>query len=90
MADSFDILVIGGGTGGYPAAIRAAQLGMTVACIERRETLGGTCLNVGCIPSKALLHSTELFAEVRQGMEEHGIGIAGVALNLAQLPALIL
>lgn len=87
MADSFDILVIGGGTGGYPAAIRAAQLGMTVACIERRETLGGTCLNVGCIPSKALLHSTELFAEVQQGMEEHGIGIGGVALNLAQLIA---
>lgn len=85
MTDLYDILVIGGGTGGYPAAIRAAQLGMTVACIERRETLGGTCLNVGCIPSKALLHSTELFADVQQGMEEHGIGIGGVALNLPQL-----
>lgn len=85
MTDLYDILVIGGGTGGYPAAIRAAQLGMTVACIERREALGGTCLNVGCIPSKALLHSTELFADVQQGMEEHGIGIGGVALNLPQL-----
>lgn len=87
MADEFDVLVIGGGTAGYPAAIRAAQLGFSVACIERRETLGGTCLNVGCIPSKALLHSTELYAEVREGLEEHGIGIAGVALNLAQLIA---
>lgn len=87
MADAFDVLVIGGGTGGYPAAIRAAQLGFTVACVERRSTLGGTCLNVGCIPSKALLHSTELFAEVSEGLDEHGIGIGGVALNLAQLLA---
>ena len=87
VADNFDVIVIGGGTGGYPAAIRAAQLGMRVACIERRATLGGTCLNVGCIPSKALLHSTELYAEVSQGLEEHGIGIGGVALNLAQLIA---
>lgn len=60
---------------------------MTVACIERRSTLGGTCLNVGCIPSKALLHSTELYAEVSEGLEEHGIGIGGVALNLCQLIA---
>lgn len=85
MSDSFDLIVIGGGTAGYPAAIRASQLGMSVACIERRPTLGGTCLNVGCIPSKALLHSTELFADVSQGLEEHGIGIGGVALNLCQL-----
>lgn len=87
MTDNFDVLVVGGGTGGYPAAIRAAQLGMSVACIEKRATLGGTCLNVGCIPSKALLHSTELFAEVSEGLEQHGIGIGGVALNLAQLIA---
>ena len=87
MADNFDVIVIGGGTGGYPAAIRAAQLGMSVACVERRPTLGGTCLNVGCIPSKALLHSTELYAEVSEGLEEHGIGIGGVALNLCQLIA---
>ncbi len=85
MSDNFDIVVIGGGTAGYPAAIRAAQLGMSVACIDRRPTLGGTCLNVGCIPSKALLHSTELFAEVSHGLEAHGIGIGGVALNLNQL-----
>ena len=87
MSDAYDVIVIGGGTGGYPAAIRAAQLGMKVACVERRETLGGTCLNVGCIPSKALLHSTELYAEVSGGLEEHGIGIGGVALNLGQLLA---
>jgi dihydrolipoamide dehydrogenase len=85
MPDTYDLLVIGGGTAGYPAAIRASQLGMSVACIERRPTLGGTCLNVGCIPSKAILHSTELFAEVSEGLEEHGIGIGGVALNLCQL-----
>src|SRR3546814_1377626 len=71
MSDSYDLLVIGGGTAGYPAAIRASQLGMRVACIERQPTLGGTCLNVGCIPSKALLHSTELFAEVSKRSEEH-------------------
>lgn len=87
MSEEFDVLVVGGGTGGYPAAIRAAQLGFKVACIERRETLGGTCLNVGCIPSKALLHSTELYSEVSEGLEEHGIGIGGVALNLCQLLA---
>lgn len=87
MSDEYDVLVIGGGTGGYPAAIRAAQLGFRVACIERRPTLGGTCLNVGCIPSKALLHSTELYSEVSQGLEEHGIGVGGVALNLCQLLA---
>ena len=62
MAD-FDLIVIGAGPGGYVAAIRAAQLGMKVACIEKEETLGGTCLNIGCIPSKALLHSSEKFLE---------------------------
>jgi dihydrolipoamide dehydrogenase len=87
VSDTYDLIVIGGGTGGYPAAIRAAQLGMKVACVDRRETLGGTCLNVGCIPSKALLHSTEIYREVSSGLEEHGIGIAGVSLNLAQLLA---
>ena len=74
MADTeFDLVVIGAGPGGYVASIRAAQLGMSVACIDSRETLGGTCLNVGCIPSKALLHSSELFAEARDGFKEHGI-----------------
>src|ERR1700759_220017 len=68
----FDIVVIGGGPGGYVAAIRAAQLGLKVACVEKRGTLGGTCLNVGCIPSKALLHSSELFEEASHGAK-HGI-----------------
>jgi dihydrolipoamide dehydrogenase len=64
MADTdFDVIVIGSGPGGYVAAIRAAQLGLKTACVESRETLGGTCLNVGCIPSKALLHASELFEE---------------------------
>ena len=67
MADyDFDVLVIGAGPGGYVAAIRAAQLGLKTACAESRETLGGTCLNVGCIPSKALLHASELFDEAAQ------------------------
>ena len=63
MAD-FDLIVIGAGPGGYVAAIRAAQLGMKVACVEKGQTLGGTCLNIGCIPSKALLNSSEKFAEI--------------------------
>ncbi|USI73603.1 dihydrolipoyl dehydrogenase [Sphingomonas morindae] len=68
MADyDFDVLVIGAGPGGYVAAIRAAQLGLKTACAESRETLGGTCLNVGCIPSKALLHASELFEEAASG-----------------------
>ena len=62
MSDRFDIVVIGAGPGGYVAAIRAAQLGMKVVCIDKRAALGGTCLNIGCIPSKALLDSTELYA----------------------------
>src|SRR5476649_1023419 len=73
MADTgYDLVVIGGGPGGYVAAIRAAQLGMKVACVEKRGALGGTCLNVGCIPSKALLHSSELFEEATHGAK-HGI-----------------
>ena len=68
----FDVVIIGCGPGGYVAAIRAAQLGMNVACVEKRDTLGGTCLNVGCIPSKALLHSSHLFEEASHGAE-HGI-----------------
>jgi dihydrolipoamide dehydrogenase len=80
--DIYDVAVIGGGPGGYVAAIRAAQLGMKVACIEKRDTLGGTCLNVGCIPSKALLHSSELFAEARNGMNAFGIRLGTVDLDL--------
>ena len=62
----FDLIVIGSGPGGYVAAIRAAQLGMKVACVEKEKTLGGTCLNIGCIPSKALLNSTEKFSEIEK------------------------
>jgi dihydrolipoamide dehydrogenase len=73
MTQSFDLVVIGGGPGGYVAAIRAAQLGMNVACVEMRGTLGGTCLNVGCIPSKALLDSSEKYSEAKDHFADHGI-----------------
>src|SRR4029453_4889722 len=84
MADfDFDVLVIGSGPGGYVAAIRAAQLGLKTACAESRETLGGTCLNVGCIPSKALLHASELFEEAAHGtMSKWGVKATGVELDL--------
>src|SRR3954447_19233981 len=73
MAETFDVVVIGAGPGGYVAAIRAAQLGMRTACVEARATLGGTCLNIGCIPSKALLQSSEKFVEARHTLAEHGV-----------------
>src|SRR4051795_7464542 len=79
----FDVLVIGSGPGGYVAAIRAAQLGLKTACAESRETLGGTCLNVGCIPSKALLHASELFEEAAHGtLAKWGIKTSGVEVDL--------
>jgi dihydrolipoamide dehydrogenase len=81
----YDLVVIGGGPGGYVAAIRAAQLGMKVACVEKRGKLGGTCLNVGCIPSKALLHSSELFEEAKHGAK-HGI-IGDIKLDLKAMMA---
>ncbi len=81
----FDVIVLGAGPGGYVAAIRAAQLGLKVACVERRATLGGTCLNVGCIPSKALLQSSENFIEAREHFAEHGVMIDHVGLDLAQM-----
>jgi dihydrolipoamide dehydrogenase len=80
--EQFDVVVIGSGPGGSVAAIKAAQLGLKTACVEKRETLGGTCLNIGCIPSKALLHSSELFAEARNGMNAHGIKLGSVELDL--------
>ncbi|MEE2981148.1 MAG: dihydrolipoyl dehydrogenase [Pseudomonadota bacterium] len=83
--DSFDIVVIGGGPGGYVAAIRAAQLGLSVACVERRGTLGGTCLTVGCIPSKALLHDSELFELASHDLAAHGVKVSGVKLDLAEM-----
>jgi dihydrolipoamide dehydrogenase len=85
MADGydFDVLVIGSGPGGYVAAIRAAQLGLKTACAESRDTLGGTCLNVGCIPSKALLHASELFEEARDGtLSKWGIKTGNVEVDL--------
>jgi len=85
MADTFDLVVIGGGPGGYVAAIRAAQLGMKVACVEREEALGGTCLRVGCIPSKALLESSFRYEEARSGLAAHGVLVEGVSLDLAAL-----
>ncbi len=87
MADtlSFDLIVIGAGPGGYIAALRAAQLGLSVACIEKEASPGGTCLNVGCIPSKALLHSSELFEEARSGLAEHGIRANEISLDLGTM-----
>ena len=84
MAD-FDLIVIGAGPGGYVAAIRGAQLGMKVACVEKEKTLGGTCLNIGCIPSKALLNSSEKFIEISNHADEHGISIGKVDLDLSKL-----
>lgn len=82
---SFDVAIIGGGPGGYVAAIRAAQLGMKVAVIDERPRLGGTCLNVGCIPSKTLLYSTELFATVRDEGAEHGILVNSIKVDFPQM-----
>jgi len=85
MADQFDLTVIGSGPGGYVCAIRAAQLGMKVAVVEKWPTFGGTCLNIGCIPSKALLHATELFEEAGHNFAHLGIDIPAPQLNLAQM-----
>ncbi|GEQ98932.1 dihydrolipoyl dehydrogenase [Iodidimonas gelatinilytica] len=86
MADDFDLVILGAGPGGYVAAIRAAQLGLKTACVEKRGTLGGTCLNVGCIPSKALLHASELYAETSSGhMDQWGVGVGKVTLDLDKM-----
>jgi dihydrolipoamide dehydrogenase len=87
MSDSFDVIVIGSGPGGYVCAIRAAQLGMKVACVEKRATLGGTCLNIGCIPSKALLQSSENFHAAQHSLADHGVIVEGVKLDLARMQA---
>jgi dihydrolipoamide dehydrogenase len=84
-SQSFDLIVIGAGPGGYVCAFRAAQLGLKVALIDKRPALGGTCLNVGCIPSKALLHSSEQFAFAKHHAAAHGIKLDGVSLDLAAL-----
>ena len=81
----YDVVVIGSGPGGYVAAIRAAQLGLKTAIIEKYNTLGGTCLNVGCIPSKALLDSSEHFHKLKNEFADHGISAAKVTLDMAQM-----
>ncbi len=85
MADTFDLIVIGGGPAGYHAAIRGAQLGLKTACVEKSPALGGTCLNVGCIPSKALLESSENYEKAQHHFQEHGIDVSGVSLNLQKM-----
>ena len=84
---SYDVVVIGAGPGGYVAAIKAAQLGLKTAIVEKRDTLGGTCLNVGCIPSKALLYASEIFAEAQHGFEALGVSVSKPKLDLAGMMA---
>ncbi|MGA8755769.1 MAG: dihydrolipoyl dehydrogenase [Stellaceae bacterium] len=87
MPDRYDVVIIGGGPGGYVAAIRAAQLGLRAACVDRRDSLGGTCLNIGCIPSKALLQSSEKYSEARNALAEHGITVGELTLDLSRMMA---
>lgn len=87
MAERYDLVVIGAGPGGYVAAIRAAQLGLKVACIEKRPALGGTCLNIGCIPSKALLDSSELYHLAAHRFSKHGIGVGALSLDVPAMLA---
>src|ERR1700730_2400547 len=82
---SFDVIVIGSGPGGYVCAIRAAQLGLKVACVEKTPTLGGTCLNVGCIPSKALLQSSENYIKILKESSVHGIECKELTINFPQM-----
>src|SRR5690625_4794034 len=82
MMANHDVLIIGGGPGGYTAAIRAAQLGMNAACVDAESALGGTCLRVGCIPSKTFLHSTALYAQARDEFSGHGIQVSDVSFDL--------
>ena len=87
MSETFDVIVIGGGPGGYVCAIRAAQLGLKAACIESRGALGGTCTNVGCIPSKALLQSSHLYDESQHAFAAHGIKVGNVEIDLPTMMA---
>ena len=82
---SYDLVIIGGGPGGYNCAIRAGQLGLKTAIVESRGKLGGTCLNVGCIPSKALLHASEYFEAASKTFPSMGIKVSGVSLDLPQM-----
>src|SRR4249920_3630582 len=85
MAEPYDLIVIGTGPGGYVCAIRAAQLGLKTAVVEKDATFGGTCLNVGCIPSKALLHASELYEEAGHTFAKMGIGVGKPKLDLAAM-----
>mmetsp|Transcript_5683 Transcript_5683/g.16778 ORF Transcript_5683/g.16778 Transcript_5683/m.16778 type:complete len:494 (+) Transcript_5683:95-1576(+) len=85
--EQYDVVIVGGGPGGYVAAIKASQLGLKTACVESRGTLGGTCLNVGCIPSKALLHSSHLYEEATSHMKDHGVICGDVSVDLTQMMA---
>ena len=85
MSNNFDLIVIGAGPGGYVCAIRAAQLGLKTACIESRKTLGGTCLNVGCIPSKSLLNASELYHKAQKDFNKLGIEAENIKLNLSKM-----
>src|SRR5437016_669175 len=85
MASNYDLIVIGSGPGGYVCAIRAAQLGMTVAVVEKEKTFGGTCLNIGCIPSKALLHASELYEDAGHTFGRMGIKVGAPKLDLAAM-----
>src|SRR4026209_1361261 len=82
MSKQFDVIVIGGGPGGYVAAIRAAQLGFNTVCIDQEAALGGTCLRVGCIPSKALLESSERYHATLHDLQAHGVTVDKVGLDL--------
>ena len=85
MEDNFDVIIIGGGPGGYVCAIRAAQLGLKTACVESRKTLGGTCLNIGCIPSKSLLNLSENYYKAKKNFSQQGIEIGEIKLNLEKM-----
>ena len=85
--DRFDLVIVGAGPGGYVCAIRAAQLGLKTALVEQWPALGGTCLNIGCIPSKALLESSELYEATRERTSDHGVVITDVGLDLPQMMA---
>ncbi len=85
MSDTYDVVIIGAGPGGYNCAIRCGQLGLKTAIIEKRATLGGTCLNVGCIPSKAMLHASEIYDATRNDFSQLGVEVSGVSLNLKQM-----
>ena len=84
---AYDVVVIGSGPGGYVCAIKAAQLGLKMAVVEKRETFGGTCLNVGCIPSKAMLHASEIFAEAGHSFDQLGVEVGTPKLNLKKMLA---